>query len=71
MHTQAFLLIQMSVFQEICAGKGVEPEDEGVKYQKDVEEGLCGWIELEDCQHNHSDVYFNDGVQRKGMLHWP
>jgi hypothetical protein len=71
MHAQAILLVQPSVFQEIRAGKGVETEDEGVKYWKDVEEGLRGWIESEDCQRDASDVYFNDGIQRKGMLHSP
>lgn len=68
---RAILLVQPSVFQEINTGKGAEVADEGVKYRKDVEEGLREWIETEECRRNASDVYFNDGVPRKGMSPLP
>ncbi|KAJ3884154.1 P-loop containing nucleoside triphosphate hydrolase protein [Lentinula edodes] len=58
---EVFLLVQPTVFQEQKKKKGSN-EDDCATYRKDVEAGLCLWIETHDCRCEVLAEYFSNGV---------
>ncbi|KAF8888593.1 P-loop containing nucleoside triphosphate hydrolase protein [Infundibulicybe gibba] len=73
MLASAILLVQPSVFQKVAMKGNDKPDKIGpndemdeVKYRKDVEEGLRGWIETIACRREIFNEYFDSGVEREG-----
>lgn len=72
LNARAILLVQPTVFQVVKPKNSDAPSPQDgsavgeVKYRKDVEEGLRGWVEGLECRREMFAIFFNDGVPRKG-----
>lgn len=65
--SEAILLVQPTVFQEMVDKSNDAKEDDPPKYRKDIEAGIRRWIETTGCRRDVFDEYFGSGPARKGM----